>query len=81
MQGTQIAGRLIRVCTVYKNRGATSDLKELIECDYFRSRSYTAIQFVFNITQFIPFLMVVPDNMPWGIMLEHKTNALYYAHV
>ena len=32
MQGTQIAGRLIRVCTVYKNRGATSDLKELMEC-------------------------------------------------
>ena len=32
MQGTQIAGKLIRVCTQLQNEGATSDLKELMEC-------------------------------------------------
>ena len=34
MQGTQIAGRLIRVCTQlqFTKTGATSDLKELMKC-------------------------------------------------
>ena len=31
MQDTQIAGKLIQVCTQF-NKGATSDLKELMEC-------------------------------------------------